>query len=127
MQFEFVSHIRIYNDRNTVNLSISLIGLCQVKKLFLKIIFCIFSMLLNQIMGIFCGPFEFFCLGGQYYGYGHPNNHPWFSMIYWFSMLELLSSINIRNFWSVSLSFLTYPKCTARFNVCNVHKYTLRA
>ena len=30
-------------------------------------------MLLIHIMGICCGPFEFFCLGGQYYGSGHPN------------------------------------------------------
>ena len=37
--------------------------------------FCISVMLLTQIMGKCCGPCEFFCLRGQYYGLGHPNVH----------------------------------------------------
>ena len=35
--------------------------------------FCISIILLTQIMGKCCGPYEFFYLRGQYYGLGHPN------------------------------------------------------
>ena len=44
-----------------------------MKKCFFQKFFCIFLLLLNQIIEICCGPLEFFCLGGQYYDLDHPN------------------------------------------------------
>ena len=37
--------------------------------------FCISIILLTQIMGKCCGPYEFFYLRGQYYGLGHPSQY----------------------------------------------------
>ena len=61
---------------NTVKLSKLSIGLSRVKKIIFQNFFWISIMLLIHIMGICCGPFEFFCLGGQYYGLGHPSGQP---------------------------------------------------
>ena len=47
-------------------------GLIRVKKYFFQNFFCGFVIFLIHIMGICCGPFDFFCLGGQYYDLGHP-------------------------------------------------------
>ena len=47
-------------------------GLIRVKKYFFQKFFCGSVIFLIHIMGICCGPFDFFCLGGQYYGLGHP-------------------------------------------------------
>ena len=47
-------------------------GLSRVRKYFFQNFFCFFVILLIRIMGICCGPFDFFCLGGQYYDLGHP-------------------------------------------------------
>ena len=60
---------------NTVNSPKISIGLSRVKKIFFQNFFCISIILLIHIMGICCGPFKFFCLGGQYYGSGHPRAH----------------------------------------------------
>ena len=46
-----------------------------MKKCFFQKFFCIFLLLLNQIIEICCGPLEFFCLGGQYYDLDHPTVH----------------------------------------------------
>ena len=51
-------------------------GLSRVKKYFFQKFFCISVIVLIHIMGICCGPFDFFCLGGQYYDLGHPTVDP---------------------------------------------------
>ena len=52
--------------------STTLDGLIRVKKYFFQKFFCLSVIVLIHIMGICCGPLDFFCLGGQYYGLGHP-------------------------------------------------------
>ena len=52
-------------------------GLIRVKKYFFQKFFCVSVIFLIHIMGICCGPLNFFCLGGQYYGLGHPSDQNW--------------------------------------------------
>ena len=82
-------------------------------------------MLLIHIMGICCGPFDFFCLGGQYYDLGHPNEdltkivdflllvYFWFSVIFHESVssYQALAKASSRNclFWSPFFSCYCHP------------------